>query len=325
MGKMKELARNRAEWLKREALALGFSAVGIARADFLAEEATHLETWLKRGFAGEMAYLERNADKRLDPRVLYPGTRSVVSLVFNYHNPERPQGDDAPRVAQYAFGEDYHFVLKWKLKELLKKARVEWGDFQGRAFVDSAPVHERAWARRAGLGWVGKNSLLLNKGMGSYFFLAELLVDLDLQPDRPNPVDHCGTCTRCIDACPTGAIIQPQVVDGSRCISYFTIELRGEIPEPYARQLGDWAFGCDVCQEVCPWNRHATPHSEPRLAPREGMMELSREDWLDLTEETFRAIFKETPLKRTGLDKIRRTITGGELRSQDWDRDSLRS
>jgi epoxyqueuosine reductase len=228
-------------------------------------------------------------------------------------------------VAQYAFGEDYHFVLKWKLKELLKKARVEWGDFQGRAFVDSAPVHERAWARRAGLGWVGKNSLLLNKGMGSYFFLAELLVDLDLQPDRPNPVDHCGTCTRCIDACPTGAIIQPQVVDGSRCISYFTIELRGEIPEPYARQLGDWAFGCDVCQEVCPWNRHATPHSEPRLAPREGMMELSREDWLDLTEETFRAIFKETPLKRTGLDKIRRTITGGELRSQDWDRDSLRS
>lgn len=307
MGRTQHLAEERAAWFREAAADLGFAAVGIAKADFLEEEAINLDTWLKRGYAGEMGYLERNVDKRLDPRLLFPGTRSVVSLVFNYHNSERPAATDAPRVAQYALGQDYHFVLKWKLKEILKLARARYGDFQGRAFVDSAPVHERAWAKRSGLGWVGKNSLLLNKGMGSYFFLAELLVDLDLAPDAPVQ-DHCGTCTRCLDACPTGAIIQPQVVDGSRCISYFTIELRGSIPEPYAQQLGDWVFGCDVCQEVCPWNRHAKRHNEPRLEPRPGLLDMSRSDWVELTEETFREVFKGTPIQRTGLEGIRRNL-----------------
>ena len=307
MARTRHLADERAKWFRQAARDLGFEAVGIARAAFLSEEAIHLEEWLSRGYAGEMSYLERNVDMRLDPRLLMPGTRSVISLLFNYHNPDQPTASDAPRVAQYAYGEDYHFVLKWKLKELLKQAREKWGDIQGRAFVDSAPLHERAWAKRAGLGWIGKNSLLLNKSQGSYFFLAELLVDLDLSPDAPVQ-DHCGTCTRCIDACPTGAIIQPEVVEGSKCISYFTIELKGAIPEPQAAMLGDWVFGCDICQEVCPWNRHARPHREPRLAPRPGLMDMSKSDWTDLTEETFNVIFKKSPIKRTGLTGIRRNL-----------------
>ena len=307
MARTRHLADERAKWFRQAARDLGFEAVGIARAAFLSEEAIQLEEWLSRGYAGEMSYLERNVDMRLDPRLLMPGTRSVISLLFNYHNPEQPTASDAPRVAQYAYGEDYHFVLKWKLKELLKQAREKWGDIQGRAFVDSAPLHERAWAKRAGLGWIGKNSLLLNKSQGSYFFLAELLVDLDLSPDAPVQ-DHCGTCTRCIDACPTGAIIQPEVVEGSKCISYFTIELKGAIPEPQAAMLGDWVFGCDICQEVCPWNRHARPHREPRLAPRPGLMDMSKSDWTDLTEETFNVIFKKSPIKRTGFTGIRRNL-----------------
>lgn len=307
MARTRHLAEERAKWFRQAARDLGFEAVGIARAAFLSEEAIHLEEWLSQGYAGEMSYLERNVDMRLDPRLLMPGTQSVISLLFNYHNPDEPTAPDAPRVAQYAYGEDYHFVLKWKLKELLKQAREKWGDIQGRAFVDSAPLHERAWAKRAGLGWIGKNSLLLNKSQGSYFFLAELLVDLDLSPDAPVQ-DHCGTCTRCIDACPTGAIIQPEVVDGSKCISYFTIELKGAIPEPHAAMLGDWVFGCDVCQEVCPWNRHARPHREPRLSPHPRLMDMSKSDWEDLTEETFNAIFKKSPIKRTGLAGIRRNL-----------------
>lgn len=308
MSRTKHLAAERAAWFKSAAAEQGFAGVGIARAEFLSEEAANLEQWLSQGYAGEMAYLERNVEMRLDPRLLFPGTRSVISLVFNYHNPEKPEHADAPRIAQYALGEDYHYVLKWKLKEILKQAQAQFGDFQGRAFVDSAPMHERAWARRSGLGWIGKNSLLLNKGMGSQFFLAELLVDLDLAPDAPVQ-DHCGSCTACIDACPTGAIIQPEVVDGSKCISYFTIELRGAIPEPYAKQLGEWVFGCDICQDVCPWNRrHAKRHSEERLQPRPGVLEMSRADWVDLTEETFREVFKSTPLKRTGWEGIRRNL-----------------
>ena len=237
MGKQAHTAQDRKRALVREAKALGFDALGVSQAGFLEEEADRLEEWLRRDYHGEMAYLARNVDKRLDPRKLVPGAKSVVSLLYNYHTDAQPTDPEAPRVARYAQGQDYHYVIKWKLKELMKWAQREWGEIGGRVFVDSAPVHERAWAAKSGLGWVGKNSLLLNQGMGSYFFIAELIIDVDLEPDAPT-ADHCGTCTRCIDACPTGAIIQSGVVDGSKCISYFTIELRGAIragaPAPIA-------------------------------------------------------------------------------------------
>ncbi|MGB0195997.1 MAG: tRNA epoxyqueuosine(34) reductase QueG, partial [Flavobacteriales bacterium] len=218
-----------------------------------------------------------------------------------------PTDPEAPRVARYAQGQDYHYVIKWKLKELMKWAQREWGEIGGRVFVDSAPVHERAWAAKSGLGWVGKNSLLLNQGMGSYFFIAELIIDVDLEPDAPT-ADHCGTCTRCIDACPTGAIIQSGVVDGSKCISYFTIELRGAIPEPVHQHLSPWVFGCDVCQEVCPWNRHATPHNEPQFAPHPELLGMKRKDWEEMTEEVFHDVFKGTAVKRTGYEGLMRNV-----------------
>jgi epoxyqueuosine reductase len=255
-----------------------------------------------------MSYMEGNFDKRLDPRKLLPGTKSVVSLLFNYHNPEGPSDETAPKIAQYAYGEDYHFVLKWKLKELLKWMRAEWGDVAGRVYVDSAPILERAWAERSGLGWIGKHSLLLNKHAGSYFFLAEMLLDLNLEPDA-SVVDHCGTCTRCIDACPTDAIIKPYVVDGSKCISYFTIELRGAIPEPVKGQMDNWMFGCDICQEVCPWNRHASPTTEPRFSPHPRLLDMTKSDWEDLTEDVFRDVFKDSAVKRTGWMGLQRNIS----------------
>lgn len=295
------------EWLEREASALGFAAIGFARAERLNDEADRLEQWLKQGYAGQMHYLERNIEKRLDPTLLLPGTQTVVSLLYNYHNPDRPADPDAPRVAAYALGEDYHFVVKWKLKELLKRFQAAWGDIQGRAYIDSAPVMERQWAERAGLGWTGKNSLLLNKRMGSTFFIGELLIDLALEPDAP-ATDHCGTCRRCIDACPTGAIIQPGVVDGSRCISYFTIELKGPIPEPAPAAHGNWVFGCDICQDVCPWNRHAERHAEPRFEPSPDLLNWGRRDWKALTEETFKEHFKGTPLTRTGYEGLMRNL-----------------
>lgn len=295
------------EWLEREASALGFAAIGFARAERLNDEADRLEQWLKQGYAGQMHYLERNIEKRLDPTLLLPGTQTVVSLLYNYHNPDRPADPDAPRVAAYALGEDYHFVVKWKLKELLKRFQAVWGDIQGRAYIDSAPVMERQWAERAGLGWTGKNSLLLNKRMGSTFFIGELLIDLALEPDAP-ATDHCGTCRRCIDACPTGAIIQPGVVDGSRCISYFTIELKGPIPEPAPAAHGNWVFGCDICQDVCPWNRHAERHAEPRFEPSPDLLNWGRRDWEALTEETFKVHFKGTPLTRTGYEGLMRNL-----------------
>lgn len=295
------------EWLEREAAALGFAAIGFARAERLNDEADRFEQWLQQGYAGQMSYLERNIEKRLDPTLLLPGTQTVVSLLYNYHNPDRPTDPEAPRVAAYALGEDYHFVVKWKLKELLKRFQAAWGDIQGRVYIDSAPVMERQWAERAGLGWTGKNSLLLNKQMGSTFFIGELLIDLALEPDAP-ATDHCGTCRRCIDACPTGAIIQPGVVDGSRCISYFTIELQGPIPEPAPAAHGNWVFGCDICQDVCPWNRHAQRHSEPRFEPSPDLLTWGRRDWEALTEETFKAYFKGTPLTRTGYEGLMRNL-----------------
>ena len=307
MAKAKQLASDRSAWIKRRAQELGFVSVGISVARQLTEEAPRLEAWLKQDMHGEMAYMEGHFDKRLDPRKLLPGTKSVVSLLFNYHNPIGQSDTEAPRLSQYAYGEDYHCVLKWKLKELLKWMRAEWGDIGGRVYVDSAPILERAWARQSGLGWIGKNSLLISKKKGSYFFLAEMLLDVDLEPDAP-VTDHCGTCTRCIDACPTDAIIKPSVVDGSKCISYFTIELRGAIPEPVKGHMENWMFGCDICQEVCPWNRHATPTAEPRFSPHPRLMDMTNSDWEDLTEDIFRDVFKDSPVKRTGLLGLKRNI-----------------
>ncbi|MAI23141.1 MAG: tRNA epoxyqueuosine(34) reductase QueG [Crocinitomicaceae bacterium] len=307
MGKREHRAQDRKRALVREANALGFDAVGVSQAGFLEEEADRLEEWLRRDYHGEMGYLARNVDKRLDPRKLVPGAKSVVSLLYNYHTDAEPVDPKAPRVARYAYGQDYHYVIKWKLKELMKWAQQEWGEIDGRVFVDSAPVHERAWAAKGGLGWVGKNSLLLNQRMGSYFFIAELIIDVDLEPDVPTG-DHCGTCTRCIDACPTGAIIQSGVVNGSKCISYFTIELRGAIPEPVHQHLAPWVFGCDVCQEVCPWNRHATPHKEPQFAPHPELLGMKRSDWEEMTEEVFHGVFRGTAVKRTGYEGLMRNV-----------------
>ena len=307
MGRTLHQAQTRAQWLKHHAKELGFTSVGISKAQHLDEEALRLEAWLKQDMHGEMAYMEGHFDKRLDPRKLLPGTKTVVSLLFNYHNPTPPSDPEAPRIAQYALGEDYHFVLKWKLKELLKWMKRDWGNVSGRVFVDSAPILERAWAAKSGLGWIGKNSLLLNKHHGSYFFLAEMLLDIDIEPDVP-VTDHCGSCTRCIDACPTDAIVKPYVVDGSKCISYFTIELRGAIPEPVQGHMEDWMFGCDICQEVCPWNRHATPTTEPRFSPHPRLLDMTKADWLDLTEEVFRDVFKDSAVKRTGLAGLTRNI-----------------
>ncbi|MEQ9306217.1 MAG: tRNA epoxyqueuosine(34) reductase QueG, partial [Marinoscillum sp.] len=247
--------------LKKIASNLGFSFCGISKAEFLKEEAPRLEEWLNRGYQGKMGYLENHFDKRLDPTKLVPGAKSVVSLVYNYF-PEKEESVEAPKIAKYAYGQDYHFVIKDKLKEFMNLIQEEIGEVDGRVFVDSAPVHERAWAAKSGLGWIGKNSLLLNREMGSFFFLAELIIDLELEPDGPMK-DYCGTCTACQDACPTNAIPEPYAVDGSRCISYLTIELKDEIPNEFKNKMEGWAFGCDICQDVCPWNRFSKPHNEP--------------------------------------------------------------
>ena len=293
--------------VKSLATELGFSFCGISKAEFLEEEASKLEEWLKRGYHGKMGYLENHFDKRLDPTKLVPGAKSVVSLIYNYYPPETHQSDDHPKIAKYAYGQDYHFVIKDKLKELMNRLSVEIGDIEGRVFVDSAPVHERAWAARSGLGWVGKNSLLLNRNMGSFFFLAELIIDMELEEDGPMK-DYCGTCTACQDACPTDAIPEPFVVDGSRCISYLTIELKDEIPAEFKNNMEGWAFGCDICQDVCPWNRFSKPHSEPKFQPQ-GWEDFTQQDWEEMTEEVFRKVFKKSAVKRTKFSGLKRNIS----------------
>jgi epoxyqueuosine reductase len=291
--------------LKKIAHDLGFSFCGVSKAEFLEEEAPRLEEWLKRGYQGKMSYLENHFDKRLDPRLLVPGAKSVVSLVYNYFPKETLAGK--LKIAKYAYGEDYHFVVKDLLKEFIGRLEQSIGQINGRAFVDSAPVMERAWATRSGTGWIGKNSLLLNRSMGSFFFLAELILDLDLQPDGPAK-DFCGDCTACMDACPTDAIPQPYVVDGSKCISYFTIELKDEILPEMREKFQNWVFGCDICQDVCPWNRFAKPHSQPRFAPSDEMDEIQSADWQELTEAVFNNVFKDSPVKRTGFRGLMRNI-----------------
>lgn len=285
---------------------LGFSFCGISKAEFLEEEAPRLEAWLQRGYAGKMSYLERNVDKRLDPRLLVPGARSVVSLLYNYA-PRKEVPSGKYKLSKYAYGEDYHQVIKERLSEFLYRLREKVGEVNGRVFVDSAPVHERAWAARSGLGWIGKNSLLLNRQHGSFFFLAELIIDLPLSADGPTK-DYCGTCTACMDACPTGAIPEPYVVNGSQCISYFTIELKEAIPQEMKGKFGGWIFGCDICQEVCPWNRFARPHREPRFDPSKELQAMKEDDWQELTEEVFNRLFDRSAVTRTGLEGLKRNI-----------------
>lgn len=291
--------------VKQQAARLGFQYCGISKAEFLTEEAPRLEAWLKNGQHGAMTYMENHFDKRLDPRLLVPSAKSIVSLLFNYHNPA-PQAPGSPKISQYAYGEDYHFVVKDKLKELLAALQAEIGAIDGRVFVDSAPVLEKAWGAKSGTGWVGKHTNLINKQQGSYFFLAELIIDLELIPDGPIK-DYCGSCTRCIDACPTDAI-EPYAVDGSKCISYFTIELKEAIPPDMQGKFEDWMFGCDICQEVCPWNRFSRPHDEPRFAPHPDLLQLQPGDWQELTKDVFNTLFKKSAVKRTGFTGLKRNI-----------------
>jgi len=294
--------------IKSTAAELGFSFCGISRAEYLEKEAPHLEEWLKRGYQGKMSYLENHFDKRLDPTLLVPGAKSVISLIYNYFPSEDLAKERVFKVAKYAYGEDYHFVVKDKLKSFLETIHEQIGEVAGRAFVDSAPVMERAWAARSGIGWVGKNSLMLNREMGSFFFLAELILDLDLEYDDPTK-DYCGTCTACMDACPTDAISEPYVVDGSKCISYYTIELNEEIPVEAKGKLDNWIFGCDICQDVCPWNSFSTPHRETRFEPDAVLTNMTKQDWIEVTEEVFQKVFRKSALSRTKFSGIKRNIS----------------
>ena len=281
---------------------------GISEAGFLEEEAPRLESWLKKGMQGEMHYMENHFDKRLDPRLLVEDAKSVISLGLNYYTGQQQSDLSAPKISKYAYGSDYHSVIKDKLKQLLQTINDKIGEVHGRAFVDSAPVLDKAWAKKAGFGWIGKNTNLINTKSGSFFFLAELIVDLELDYDIQPTADHCGTCTRCIDACPTEAIVAPYVVDGSRCISYLTIELKNAIPKEFNGKMDNWMFGCDVCQDVCPWNRFSVLHHEKAFDPNEHMLDMTKKDWEDITEETFQKVFKNSPVKRTKFTGLKRNI-----------------
>ena len=294
-------------FIKEEAKALGFLSCGIAKAGFLEEEAPRLEQWLRQGRHGEMHYMENHFDKRLDPTKLVPGAKSVVSLLLNYHSPEKQSDPTAPKISTYAFGQDYHKVIKDKLYLLLARIRDRIGEVDGRVFVDSAPVMDKAWAAKAGLGWVGKNTNLIAKQVGSFFFIAEMILDLELAYDLP-VADHCGSCTACIDACPTQALTAPYQIDGSKCISYATIELKNAIPDHFKGKMDGWMFGCDVCQTVCPWNRFSTPHNETAFAPKAELLELKKQDWEELTEETFKRVFQKSAVKRTKYSGLTRNI-----------------
>lgn len=293
--------------VKQIAQRLGFMACGISKADFLAEEAPRLEAWLTQNYHGEMGYMARNFDKRLDPRKLVPGAKSVVSLLYNYFPSTSQQDKAAPKIARYAYGKDYHRVVKDKLFEFMHEIQHQIGAVEGRVFVDSAPVLEKAWAAKSGLGWVGKNTNLIRKQNGSYFFIAELIVDLDLAPDGA-VTDHCGSCTACLDACPTNAFVAPYQLDASKCISYFTIELKDAIPTEVKGQFDNWAFGCDICQEVCPWNRFSIPHNESDFEPHPELMQLSKNDWEEITEEVFDRLFEVSAVQRTGFYGLKRNL-----------------
>ena len=288
---------------------------GISRAGFLEEEAPRLEKWLNENRHGQMQYMENHFDKRLDPTLLVDGAKSVISLLLNYY-PETQQPGGSYKISKYAYGQDYHFVIKEKLKELLHSLQQNIGDIGGRAFVDSAPVLDKAWAAKSGLGWIGKNSNLISKQVGSFFFIAELIVDVELEYDTVT-TDHCGSCTACLDACPTQAIVAPFVVDGSKCISYFTIELKDQLPQEMQGKFGNWVFGCDICQDVCPWNRFSKPHREPAFAPHPHLKEMKTSDWQELTQEVFSQLFRKSAVKRTGYNGLLRNIRFVEQQTEN--------
>ncbi len=294
------------QFIKSEAKRLGFLSCGISKAGFLEQEAPRLENWLNNKMNGQMSYMENNFDKRLNPTLLVDDAKSVVSLLLNYY-PSEFQNQDSYKISKYAYGQDYHFVIKEKLKELLASIQETIGEVSGRAFVDSAPVLDKAWAAKSGLGWIGKNSNLISKQTGSFFFIAELIIDLELEYDTAT-TDHCGSCTACLDACPTDAIVAPYVVDGSKCISYFTIELKENITPEMKGKFEDWIFGCDICQDVCPWNRFSKAHNEPLFNPNPEIVSMSKKDWEEITEETFKSVFKDSPLKRTKFEGLKRNI-----------------
>jgi len=292
--------------IKRLAKEQGFFACGISKADFLEEEATGLERWLKAGFHGDMSWMENHFDARLDPRKLMPGAKSVVSVLLNYY-PAQEQNVGVPKISKYAYGRDYHKVIRGKLKRMLEGIRAEVGEVEGRGFVDSAPVMDRAWARRSGLGWIGKHSLLLSKKEGSFFFIGELILDLELTPDGQS-TDHCGTCTACIDACPTQAIVAPTVVDSNKCISYLTIEYKKALPTDYQDKMEEWVYGCDVCQDVCPWNRFSKPTEELDFQLREAVATKGWEEWEEVTQELWDEIMKGSAIRRTGYEGFKRNL-----------------
>jgi epoxyqueuosine reductase len=292
--------------IKAESKRLGFLSCGISKAGFLEEEAPRLENWLNQNMNGQMSYMENHFDKRLDPTKLVEGAKSVISLLLNYY-PSELQNPEAYKISKYAYGQDYHHVIKEKLKELLLFIQTEIGEVSGRAFVDSAPVLDKAWAAKSGLGWIGKNSNLITQKTGSFYFIAELIVDLDLEYDTAT-TDHCGSCTACLDACPTEAIVAPYVVDGSKCISYFTIELKDNLPQEMKGKFDDWMFGCDVCQDVCPWNRFSKPHNEPLFTANPEILKFSKSDWEEITNDTFQKVFQNSALKRTKFEGVFRNI-----------------
>ena len=292
--------------IKTEAKRLGFLSCGISKAKFLKEEAPRLEKWLNQNMHGEMRYMENHFDKRLDPTKLVEGSKSVISLLLNYF-PSQEQTPKSYKLSKYAFGTDYHFVIKEKLKQLLEFIQQEIGEVHGTAFVDSAPVLDKVWAAKSGLGWMGKHTNLLTQQLGSFYFIAELIVDLELDYDSPT-TNHCGSCTACIDACPTQAIVEPYVVDGSKCISYFTIELKENIPSEFKGKFDDWMFGCDVCQDVCPWNRFSKPHHEPLFNPHPDLLGMTKKDWEEITEETFNKVFKNSAVNRAKFSGLQRNI-----------------
>jgi len=294
--------------IQQEALRLGFMSVGFAKADFLEEDAIRLESFLKNNYHGKMSYLENHFDLRVDPRKLVPNAKSVITLLLNYY-PNESQDINSPKIAKYAWGMDYHDVIKVKLKALFAYINQHIGQIDGRGFVDSAPVLERTWANKSGLGWIGKNGNLINKQVGSFFFIATLICDLELEPDPTFKTDHCGTCTRCIDACPTDAIIDNKKIDASKCISYLTIELKDQlIPDAFEGKMDNWLFGCDICQDVCPWNRFSKPHTEQAFTAHKEILNLSSQEWEALEESTFNTLFKHSPLKRSKWKGLQRNI-----------------
>lgn len=295
--------------IKQKAFELGFSHVGISKAGFLEKEARDLEKWLSNNYHGKMQYMENHFDLRTDPRKLVHGAKSVITILYNYFTDKKQVDPEAPKISKYAYGKDYHFVIKKKLKVLQNFITTNFGEVNMRGFIDSAPVMDKAWAKKSGLGWIGKHTNLVNKKKGSYFFIAEIILDLELETDIPIR-DYCGSCTRCIDACPTEAIVKPYVVDGSKCISYLTIELKDEIiPKEFSGKMDNWMFGCDVCQQVCPWNRLAKPHQESLFDPPSDLLSLTKKEWEDLDEEMYQNLFKKTAIKRTKFKGLKRNIT----------------